>query len=844
MTEHDELRIGEFEESSPGLCKMSLGASDAPSASSSTVSDDSVPPTDRPEDKGDVSLGTSPFVSHLQDGRHGDVPWDCDDSDLDGDVPWDCDDSDLDEDADEEDKPPAEIYRKAENFSKLHLFECNSLSEADLMKYIKQNYGSRGVSRAGLGKFVMTKLGFRVANDVLHMLSCTKGAQIVIATAGAGKTTSLQFNLIVSKMMDKTLKEDKLKPMCIEGTTVSVPRVLYLNYNKHNVQPIVDRHVAMCKAVSKFLNKEDEIDSAIDSTTVHAFCHRWLTAISETVKLPTLEIMNDTTKEEIWTAVIKPRWKKFYRDDVAPVDFSVMDELYVYRTESMLDWDEFFESAKFVDTGLKADFVKSCLKKYDGLKKSLGVIDFTDYLILMVEVLKEHEDFRKKLQEQYSIIVADENQDFTKLMNELLIQLYAPGVNRLIVVGDPDQTIYAFKGVSPDNIVDLYARLDDVVLLGLDINYRCPDRIVDAAKAILDLNILRFKKPIETIKAGGNIFTHPVPNGERQDVAVLQLLKRIPESEYGSTVITYRNNISSVIVAEELYYAGIPFQSIDSRRPFSNSVFKHITRCLRALQEKDNFELNKELYRFLPLSKELWFKILDYNKGHRHLHIQDIEVPATQLPASAMNALRTLIAISEQIDTQPVCDYIGALEKLYRTYYFDYIVYQNSVHISEVDSYELYLERTMKFYSRQMTFDFMMREHSERNRDNANGVTLSTFHGLKGLEFNYVIAIDFSESIFPNYYSIEQKYSLNTAMEEKESENRLCYVLVTRAIKEFHMFYLATDPSVYVGVLTKGHWDVGTDKQPVKELILSSVSGPSGADSKMDFVQRLLENRR
>ena len=161
----------------------------------------------------------------------------------------------------------------------------------------------------------------------------------------------------------------------------------------------------------------------------------------------------------------------------------------------------------------------------------------------MVEVLKEHEDFRKKLQEQYSIIVADENQDFTKLMNELLIQLYAPGVNRLIVVGDPDQTIYAFKGVSPDNIVDLYARLDDVVLLGLDINYRCPDRIVDAAKAILDLNILRFKKPIETIKTGGNIFTHPVPNGERQDVAVLQLLKRIPESEYGSTVITYRNNI-------------------------------------------------------------------------------------------------------------------------------------------------------------------------------------------------------------------------------------------------------------------------------------------------------------
>ena len=82
-------------------------------------------------------------------------------------------------------------------------------------------------------------------------------------------------------------------------------------------------------------------------------------------------------------------------------------------------------------------------------------------------------------------------------------------------------------------------------------------------------------------------------------------------------------------------------------------------------------------------------------------------------------------------------------------------------------------------------------------------------------------------------------------MEEKESENRLCYVLVTRAIKEFHMFYQATDPSVYVGVLAQLDNPKATNIEAKQdELSLGSVVGVSSNDSKMSFVQRLLSDRR
>lgn len=738
-------------------------------------------------------------------------------------------------------KEDLEIYRKAERFKALRLLSGNSIPDPNVEKYISEHYGKQGMQRYKLAKFIMVSLGYKASPDVLLMLSCTNKARIIIATAGAGKTTSLQFDLLISKLLDKVTGANMLAPEMIEGTTVSVPKILYLNYNKHNVQPIQDRHTALCSAVNKLFTESDAIDDSIESSTVHAFCHKWLKAFSAEIELPDLSIISEDDKSRVWTAIIKPRWTKFYGDaEECGVEYPTLDELYNFKTESMLDWDDFFETAKFVDSGLKADFVKACIKKYDTMKRQMKLMDFTDYLILMIQVLKDHPEYKRKLQERYRIIVADENQDFTRLMNELLIQLYSPEVNQLIVVGDPDQTIYAFKGVSPDNVVSLSESLEDVQLLGLDTNYRCPDKIVDAAKAILNLNVLRFEKPINTVRTGGLICTHPLSQGDSQEIAVLSLLKRLSRNDYAKTVITYRNNISALTIAEELYYAGIPFKILDDRRPFNNPVFRQITRALRALKEKDNFDLNKELYRFLPVTKEQWTKILEFNRDYRRNHLHDLQVP-NDLPRGSMDALRTLIQISVQIDTAPVCDFITALVKLYRTYYFDFIIKQSNSIVQDNENFCLYLDRALKFYNRQMTLDYMMMELRERNVDSEAGITLSTFHGLKGLEFDYVIAIDFCESLFPNYFGIEQRYSKNTAMEEKESENRLCYVLVTRAIKEFHMFYTATDPSAYVGILTQS--DQHNDQGPKEELTLGSVIGSSTEDSRMSFVQRLLGNR-
>lgn len=733
-----------------------------------------------------------------------------------------------------------EIYRRAENFKCLQL-KSGSTIGMDVLPYVKQHYGEEGRIRYTFAKFLMEHLNFVTSSDALLLLSCTSKARLVIATAGAGKTTSLQLDLVVSLMYDQLTHDYHLDPVMLDGTSVALPSILYLNYNKHNVQPILDRFQGLCRRVNKLVT--EEIPSDIESSTVHAFCHKWLQAFSSDVEVPELKIMDDTKKEQIWVAVATPRWKKYYGEDVPMVDWQVLDSLYQYKTESMMSWEDFFLTARFVDADLNCDFVEKSIKKYDAMKTQMKLLDFTDYLLLMVNILRENDDLRARIQDRYKIIVADENQDFTTLMNELLLLLHNPEKNRLLVVGDPDQTIYQFRGVSPDNVVSLYQRLTDVELLGLDTNYRCPDKIVEAAKRILDLNVLRFEKPIRTVRTGGIVVPHGLSNRIEQVEQVLDTLKSIGEDEWSSVVIAYRNNRSSIELGEELYYRNIPFCILDDRRPFNNLPFRHIRSALQALYEKDSADFNKCLFRFMPVTRDFWEQVITMNAKQRRMHIDDLLLPRN-LPFGTEQALQILRDISARIATSPCSDYAGALFALYEKYCYNFLMRNPAPAVGDEDAYALYLERSKKFWFRPYTYDYMLQELKERNVDRSGAITLSTFHGLKGLEFNHVIAIDFNESLFPNRAKLAQSYSPNTALEELESENRLCYVLVTRAIKSLHLFYARSDPSSYIEKLLGSGEGTDESSEEVHNIVLSSpIAAGSLNEARNNFISKMTRRR-
>lgn len=738
------------------------------------------------------------------------------------------------------------IYKKAENFNHLNLVSGATIDEP-VESYIRNHYGTEGIRRYKTALTIFKQLKLRPADDMMLAISSTKKTKIIIATAGAGKTTLLQASITIYKVIDKLLKRDELAPIEVANTGVFMSRILYLNYNKHNVNPCSVRHKQMCATVNQALYRGNRnsvsskfISDDIESSTVHAFCHRWLTVYCDRFGLAELTVMPQEKKEVIWNAIIAPRWKKFYALEIeqnpdmakAMPTYEVLDNLYTIKVESMRDWDEFEVSAEFVDTGLNFEFVKSCIKKYDGMKKQLKLIDFTDYLLMMIELLKNHEDARNKILSYYKLVIADEAQDFTALMNELLI-LLTTGDTERIIVGDPDQTIYDFKGVSPDNIAQLSKRLPDVDILGLNTNYRCPDKIIEAAKRLLDLNILRYKKPIEGVRTGGRIISKPCSDKESQIKFVMRVIESIPNNDLSSCVIAYRNNDCGIDIAEALYYNAIPTKIVEGRRPFQNPVFRGIYNVAFALYKQDDYEFNKELFRVLPMSREQWINVLEYNRDRRILNIQDLKFPVGT-PRGTDKCYAILRLISQKMASLPISEYMGSVFEMYTTYFFKYMC--QNLNEEQYARYQKMFSSAVNFFRRNIMFSTVVDELQTRNVNAENGVVCSTFHGLKGLEFKTVIAIDFMEDVFPRYSEIDLKYIQSVAMERKEAENRLCYVLVTRAMETLYLVYSGDNPSRYVDIILNGYNDCDTvDDAP---LDLSSPS--TSTKSASSFIRRMV----
>lgn len=692
----------------------------------------------------------------------------------------------------------------------------------DLEEHIRNLYGVEGINRYKFAQIVMTQLGLDPSPDALLVIACTSKSKTVIATAGAGKTTMLHIDLIVTKLYEACKGTQHYTPISFEGVDVKLSRILYLNYNRHNMQPIIDKHSYLVNTLAS-KGVRPHIDSVIESSTVHKFCRDWLVHFKSKLGLNEISIITEEDKLKLWGAIISPRWSKYYTTEYTPDLVEKFNTLYTFKEESLQDWDEFFQSTAFVDSELHTDLVKSCLSKYDSLKSAMKQIDFIDLIKIFIQLMETDEEVRTAVHQRYSLIIADEVQDFTTLMNKFLLTLQHDNA-RIMAVGDVDQTIYAYKGADPYNIVKLASSLKDCTVLGLDTNYRCPKNIGAAALKILEMNKLRFDKPISFLREGGGIDFHPYSSTDEKLSNLVRRLKLMSPAEQNVTVVAYRNNESGTLVAEELFYEGVPFTIMEDYKPFTHPAYRKFFQVLRALREQSNSELNKSLYTVLPIKREAWEAIVNDHLSRRISFLEDFDFTFYSMPASFADTWNVLLKISNLMDTSSLCSYYKPLLYFFRLYYFDF-VYRNDPIIEQL------AERLERYLNRDITFDKAESQLAQLSHKGLEGVRLSTIHTIKGLEFNNVLILDLNESIFPNYSRIEQLYSSDTAFKEKEAENRLFYVLLTRAREHIDIYYDINDPSIYINQIKPA---IATNP-----VVSSSVLTEKVALSKMSFINKL-----
>lgn len=672
----------------------------------------------------------------------------------------------------------------------------------EIYKFVEDPPGYSGPSprvRLNFVKMLYDVLGYHLTPDAAL---CTIGMNtsiLTLATAGSGKTTLMQIKTLLFKLV--------LNSRCRKGSKMLGKEILCLVYNRHNVPDIRNKHMQMTARLKAANIKGLSIDDDIRVYTMHSFCDMWRKQYVAKLGLTGFTLLT----EEQSLAMMKRSINLAYKMLKLPIDGDLSGKnllsFYVLCKESCKCPSEMQDTDKFRSLGAGINVIEKCFERFEVAKKTKKTYDYCDMLVRFYELVSTDEKVLKDIQRYYSVVICDEVQDFTPIMWKILKVLVGNG-KMLDCIGDEDQSIYYFRGADIHSLLEFKDNFEDGKVYTLAYNRRCRKAVLDEAKRVITQNILRFDKQIVGSKPGGSVSFIPYNTAEGQISNLVAKLSQLPEDDLYDTVVCYRERDCSLLLTEMLEEKRIPFNSLQGSEPFQHELYRHVFSVIEALEMPYDREASLNLYKVLPCTRTQLCGVLGYDpvkrkfiRDNEHKHFIQYDYGRLLNVSGFTDILKKLLDISGMIKTQPLTSYVEDIFNLLHAYFWNFI---KSTH-ENTDIDNLFEDRVYNFFNRDCTYSALFDDYCYKRQvcgnNNASraGVTLSTFHGLKGLEFKHVYAIYMDNDIFPNFPLIESRgYADNVTKELEESETRLWYVAVTRAIDDLTVYYSAVNPSYYV----------------------------------------------
>ena len=435
--------------------------------------------------------------------------------------------------------------------------------------------------------------------------------------------------------------------------------------------------------------------------------------------------------------------------------------------------------SEFEPVGMAVEEFRKVFHAYERYKERHEKMDFDDMLTLCYQLLTEEERVRTFWQNKYKFILVDEFQDVNKAQFACL-QILAEGHQNLFVVGDDDQSIYAFRGARPDFLLHfptIYPAAKKVIL---NTNYRSTERVISLAEKVIGNNEVRFVKDMKGTGTEGDKVTFFLAEDTAAEAACVAekiaalLDEGVPLTEIA---VIYRTNLQGGTFARELYKRGIPYDLRDN----SGNVYEHwITKDLLAyLLLAENEESDSALRRILNKPKRYIGKDLlaeaetmPYNlmrsffvcpslKKWQEEHLENLRIDLSQIrrkqPYDGLKYVRKVIGYDEYLEEFAAYRRTSAQ-----------VLWEIADEVMETakDCVDVKMFRNrLEEMSRQM------KEQTRKKGQQRTGVALMTMHSAKGLEFQAVFLPTLVEGVVPHEKGLEQI----------EEERRLFYVAMTRA---------------------------------------------------------------
>lgn len=591
----------------------------------------------------------------------------------------------------------------------------------------------------------------------------TEGPLLILAGAGSGKTKVL---------------------------TVRIAHLLAQGVNPYEILAITFTNKAAKEMKSRVEGLVGDVANRIWLSTFHSFCAKFLRfELDNFLGYNSNFTIYDTSDSQ---AVIKAALKALNLDDkyypVGAMIAAISD-----AKNKLLFASDFRKQARDFYQQKVADVYEY----YERELRKNNALDFDDLLLVAVKLLQSNEALLDKYSKRFRYVMIDEYQD-TNHAQYLLAKLLASHWKNIAVVGDADQSIYAWRGADIQNILDFEKDYPNCISIKLEQNYRSTKIILDAANAVIENNEGRPKKNLWTDKTEGAKIQHFTAQSEHEEAAFIgdTIAKKhdIHGVPYGDMAILYRTNAQSRVLEEALIKRALPYIMVGGTKFYDRKEIKDVLAYLRVLYNPFD---DLSLLRIINVPKRsigatTVAKLQDYARANgtslfmtlTQLHLVDSIKGKTKEKLEEFGIL--IFTLVAEMEDRTVLDILESI--LDRTGYLaqleestdpqDQARAENIGELLSVakDFQDTNPSGTVEDFLEQVALvndvDSFEQEESK--------VTLMTLHAAKGLEFPIVFLGGLEEGLFPHSRTLMNP-------EEIEEERRLAYVGITRAEKELYI---------------------------------------------------------
>ena len=591
----------------------------------------------------------------------------------------------------------------------------------------------------------------------------TEGPLLILAGAGSGKTKVL---------------------------TVRIAYLLAQGVNPYEILAITFTNKAAKEMKSRVEGLVGDVVNRIWLSTFHSFCAKFLRfELDNFLGYNSNFTIYDTSDSQV---VIKAALKALNLDDKYYPVGAMISAISDAKNKLMFASDYRKQARDFYQQK-----VADVYEYYERELRKNNALDFDDLLLVAVKLLQSNAAVLEKYSKRFRYVMIDEYQD-TNHAQYLLAYLLSSHWKNIAVVGDADQSIYAWRGADIQNILDFEKDYPNCTSIKLEQNYRSTKIILDAANAVIDNNEGRPEKNLWTDKVEGAKIQHFTAQSEHEEAAFIgdTIVKKhdIHGVPYGDMAILYRTNAQSRVLEEALIKRALPYTMVGGTKFYDRKEIKDVLAYLRVLYNPFD---DLSLLRIINVPKRsigatTVSKLQDYARENgtslfmtlTQLHLVDTIKGKTKEKLEEFGIL--IFTLVAEMDDKSVLDILEAI--LDRTGYLaqleestdpqDQARAENIGELLSVakDFQDTNPTGTVEDFLEQVALvndvDSFEQEESK--------VTLMTLHAAKGLEFPIVFLGGLEEGLFPHSRTLMNP-------EEIEEERRLAYVGITRAEKELYI---------------------------------------------------------